>query len=336
MEDTIFAVRESFRANDIIFSQGLEREDGPLLEKSTKTELRSGVRTVRSCDIVGLSCSYSQKETVIQGYVHSKQSPKLYLVILRSPPSTLIENAVYSCTCKAKDRKTRCSHACAIILAASLIFFYNPHEKKPKWMDVSRVYTKNALETHLRLVPRAQFLGRSSYPTLLYSMIVGANHDLVKDGLVKRHAFFFGADKKSKTTSWPTAVSHYATPLSEEQDNVEEPQVSDAQAMADSIVVEEATLREEKDTLPDHGHVANQAAPSESIDSSSNDNAVDLQEQLSTSAEADVQHDDTSTKQVEEVEREVPRRSLCSTFRDKEAILTLGKRVRKRRRILDL
>ena len=117
MEDAIFTFQESLRANNVQFKTGMELGDGPLTPKSTKTEVCSGVKIVRSCDIAGLACTYSERETFIQGYVHSKQFPCWYLVVLRCPPSSPIESAVYSCVCKAKDRKTRCSHACAIIFS---------------------------------------------------------------------------------------------------------------------------------------------------------------------------------------------------------------------------
>ena len=326
MEDAIFTFQESLRANNIQFKTGLELGDGPLTPKSTKTEVCSGVKTVRSCDIAGLACTYSERETLIQGYVHSKQSPCWYLVVLRCPPSSPIESAVYSCVCKAKDRKTRCSHACAIILASSLLFSYNPHQKKPKWMDMSRQYTKCALDSHLKHFPRAQFLGRSSYTTLLYSMLVSVNDDLVKKGMNKRHAFFFGTDKKEKTTSWALAISHYAEPVLEEGGGAEEgqqvdPSAADPQPMTDTIAREEEN---------EHNSLAIQPLTTALLDPRSNDNDAPLEVRISPSTDVDA-----SSKEEKNEEPGLPRRSLFRTFQDKEAILNLGKRQRKKRKIVD-
>ena len=114
-------------------------------------------------------------------------------------------------------------------------------------------------------------------------MLVSVNDDLVKKGMNKRHAFFFGTDKKEKITSWALAISHYAEPVLEEGGGAEEgqqvdPSAADPQPMTDTIAREEEN---------EHNSLAIQPLTTALLDPRSNDNDAPLEVRTSPSTDVD-------------------------------------------------
>lgn len=174
---------------------------------ASATVVQSGLQTVRAGDIVAYRAFIHEDHLIVHAYIHSKQSPKFYRVVICVGDDTLLQNATRRCECHEGRTRTgpTCSHVFALATLTGMIRKYWKNSKEPSFMKVKRSIPERMVIGAMQQKPKYRYITSASYLDRLYATTLAPIDPRLSSHWSNNVKYVYNNFAK-KTGSWKTAL----------------------------------------------------------------------------------------------------------------------------------